>query len=140
MDKVRETEGLDVEAYDTVEGIDEAIKSLRERRKAVKAEATKAEREAAKAEKARVLEEAKATLEAAGLDEGDTIRATLKGEEVIGSFVKATEARFIILVDGDKKTLPFDKFIGLVEADTADTVTDEVVADDAGDVDEEMVI
>lgn len=131
MDEIRdavETEVLDVEAFDTVEGIDEAIKSLRERRKAVKAEATKADREAAKVEKARVLEAAKATLEAAGLAEGDTIRATLKGEEVIGEFVKETEARFIVLVDGEKKTLPFDKFLGRADAD------------DAGDVDEEVAV
>lgn len=125
MDEVREV--LDVEAFDTVEGIDEAIKALRERRKAVKAEATKADREAAKAEKARVLAEAKASLEAAGLEEGDTIRATLKGEEVLGDFVKVTEARFIILVDGKKKTLPFDKFLGRADAD-------------AGDVDEEVAV
>jgi hypothetical protein len=125
--EVRE-EGLDVSAFETVEAIDEAIKSLRDRRKEVKAEATKADREAAKVAKAEALAEAKATLEAEGLEEGDTIRAILKGEEVLGEFVKETEARFVILVDGEKKTLPFDKFVG--------RAADEV----EGDVDEEVAL
>jgi len=112
-------EGFDVTVFESVEGVDEAIKSLRERRKELKAEATKADREAAKAEKARQLEEAKIRLEDAGLEEGDTIRAILKGEEVLGEFVKETEARFVILVDGEKKTLPFDKFVGTADAPSA---------------------
>jgi len=117
---------IDVTTFNTVEAIDEAIKSLRERRKEVKAEATKVDRETAKVEKAAALAEAKATLEAEGLEEGDTIRAILKGEEVIGDFVKATEARFIVLVDGEKKTLPFDKFVGRVVSDQSEANTESV--------------
>ena len=101
----------------TVEGIDEAIKALRETRKAVKAEATKAAREAAKEEKARLIAEAKEAVASASLNEGDAIRVILKGDEVIGDFVKMTEARIVVLVDGEKKTLPFDKFIGVADAE-----------------------
>lgn len=106
-------EGIDVTVLGSVEEADEAIKAIRERRKELKAEAVKADREAAKTAKAEALAEAKGRLEEAGLEEGDTVRAILKGEEVLGEFVKETEARFVILVDGEKKTLPFDKFVGL---------------------------
>lgn len=99
----------------TVAGIDEAIKALREDRKEIKKAETVANREAAKAEKAKALEEAKANMAGLGLEEGADIRFILKGEEVEGSFVKMTEARFVALVDGEKKTLPFDKFLAVVE-------------------------
>ena len=108
---------VDVKGFDlaTVEGIDEAIKALREARKAVKAEATKAAREAAKEEKAAALAEAKKVVLGLGLEEGTAVRFVLKGEETDGTFVKATEARIVVLVDGEKKTLPFDKFVARID-------------------------
>ena len=115
---------MDVMAFETVEELDVAIKELRERRKELKAEAVKAEREAAKAEKQSRLDEAKARLEGLGLEEGDTVRFILKGEEVVGQFVKLTAARFVATVDGEKKTLPFDKFVDVAEAE-AEVETDE---------------
>lgn len=110
-----EVQAVNLEALETVEQVDEAITALRERRKELKAEATKVKREAAKAEKARLMEEAKQRLVEAELTEGETVRAILKGEETVGEFVKQTEARFVILVNGEKKTLPFDKFLGVTE-------------------------
>ena len=118
-------ENFDVNVFENVADIDKAIKDLRVRRKELKAEEVKAGREAVKEEKARVLEEAKANMVSLGLEEGADIRFVLKGEEVAGKLVKMTDARFVALVGDEKKTLPFDKFVGLVEADTADTETDE---------------
>ena len=106
-------ENFDVNVFENVANIDEAIKSLREKRKELKANEVKAGREAAKAEKAKVLEDAKSNMASLNLEEGNDIRFILKGEEVEGQFVKMTEARFVATVDGEKKTLPFDKFLGL---------------------------
>ncbi|MGV9141489.1 MAG: hypothetical protein ACOC1X_00975 [Promethearchaeota archaeon] len=111
MSDVYSHEGLDPQSFDSVDAVDEAIKVLRDRRKELKSEQDKAQKAQEKAEKEQAMAEAKSRLEAEGLEEGDPIRAILKGEEVAGSFVKATEARFIVLVDGEKKTLPFDKFV-----------------------------
>jgi hypothetical protein len=106
---------FDVTVFGNVADIDNAIKELRDRRKELKANEVKANREAAKAEKAKALAEAKANLEGLGLEEGTDVRFILKGEETEGSFVKVTEARFVVLVDGEKKTLLFDKFLSVVE-------------------------
>ena len=108
---------VDMTGFDvaTVEGIDEAIKALRESRKEIKKAETVANREAAKEAKAQVLQEAKEKMASLGLEEGADIRFILKGEETEGSFVKMTEARFVALVDGEKKTLPFDKFLAVAE-------------------------
>ena len=105
---------FDVAVFDTIESIDEAIVALRAHRKSLKSAETAEAREVAKAEKQALLDEAKANIVSLDLIEGDEIRATLKGEEVVGNFVKVTDARFVILVDGEKKTLPFDKFLGVV--------------------------
>lgn len=108
-------ENFDVTVFGNVADIDNAIKELRDRRKELKANEVKANREAAKAEKAKALAEAKANLEGLELEEGTDVRFILKGEETEGQFVKITEARFVVLVDGEKKTLPFDKFLSVVE-------------------------
>lgn len=100
-----------VDQFETVEEIDEAISALRERRKEMKAAEREAERERRKALKARQLAEAKERIENLQLEEGATIRAFLKGEEVEVNFVKLTDARLVIEVDGLKKALPFDKFV-----------------------------
>jgi len=108
---------VDMTSFDlnTVAGIDLAIVALRESRKELKKAEVVANREAVKAEKAVKLKEAKDNMANLGLEEGSDIRFILKGVEVEGSFVKMTEARFVALVDGEKKTLPFDKFLAVVE-------------------------
>ena len=108
---------MDMTNFDlnTVDGIDKVITALRESRKEIKKAETVANREKAKAEKAEKLAEAKANLEGLELEEGTDVRFILKGEETEGQFVKTTEARFVVLVEGEKKTLPFDKFLAVVE-------------------------
>lgn len=108
---------VDMNDFDlnTVDGIDEAIKALRESRKEIKKAETLANRQAAKAEKEQKLQEAKDKMESLNLEEGDNIRFILKGEEVEGEFVKITAARFVATVDGEKKTLPFDKFLSVAD-------------------------
>ena len=131
MSDVQVSSVVDVSSFDSVDAVDEAITALRDRRKALKDEQVKAGKQREKAEKEQAMAEAKERLEAEGLEDGDSIRALLKGEEVEGHFVKMTDARFIVLVDGEKKTLPFDKFLGRAE-DSTETV-------ESQDVDEEVV-
>lgn len=102
---------VDVQDYADVSQIDEDIAALRERRKELKASQKEAERQKAKAEKQARLDEAKAYIESLELEEGDDVKVVLKGETVDAQFVHVTDARIVVLVDGDKKTLPFDKFV-----------------------------
>lgn len=105
---------------ESVEELDELIKNAREYRRELKAKREKAEREQIAAEKELLNRKAQKNIEAMNLEEGDLVRFYLKGEERTGEFYKITESRFIVIVNGEKKTLPFDKFIGTAEqADVA---------------------
>lgn len=43
--------------------------------------------------------------------EGDTITIVFKGEERAVTFVGLTEKRFTVLVDGNKRSIMFNKFV-----------------------------
>jgi RNA 3'-terminal phosphate cyclase len=85
------------------EELNEAIKVARKEAKA-------AEKEAREEAKATADAEAKAKLE--NLEEGDNITVELKGEETDVTFVKVTEKRMIVEVEGRKIALPFRKYLG----------------------------
>lgn len=48
----------------------------------------------------------------ANIKEGDTIKVIFKGEEREVSFVGLTEKRFTVLVDGNKRSIMFNKYVG----------------------------
>lgn len=108
-------EQFNVSDFDSVEDIDVAIKALQDQRKELSKEQDALAKEASKAKKQLILDQAKNHMISLELSEGTEITAYLKGELVEGVFSKITDKRFIILVDGESKTLPFDKFVGLVE-------------------------
>ena len=109
---------IDVTNFETVFDIDKAMDALRQHRKAVKDAQDKRQREQRKARKEQKMAEAKEHIESLELMEGETITFTLKGERTEGQFVKVTESRFVAEVDGVKKTLQFDKFLGRVNEET----------------------
>ena len=47
------------------------------------------------------------------VQEGDSVYVIFKGEEVEASFVKVTEKRFSVIIDGQKKSIMFDKLTGI---------------------------
>lgn len=93
----------------TVEELDKLVVAIREEKKARKAEAKAAEKEA----KEKLKEANAETLR--GLDENATVRFTLKGEETEGVLDKVTDKRFVVIVEGVKKAIMFDKFLGVAE-------------------------
>jgi hypothetical protein len=78
------------------------VREIKRDRKAEAKEAEKARKEELKAQNKEVLE---------GLDEGATVRFTLKGEETEGTLDHVTEKRFVVVHDGIKKAVMFDKLI-----------------------------
>lgn len=92
--------------------VDEIKAVIAEGREAVKArtaktaEADKAARTADKAEA-----EAAGRVEIEGLEEGDGVLITFKGAETAATFVRMTDKRFTVEVDGEKRSIRFDKFI-----------------------------
>lgn len=121
MDFAKVFEGRDVAE---IKGIVDAGKAILKDRKDEIAETAKAEREATKAAADAAGREA-----VAGLDEGDRIVIVFKGEKVEVEFVKMTEKRFTVEVEGVKRSIMFDKFVEAVEADEVEDETDEDVED-----------
>ena len=108
-----------ISQLDSIEEIDAVISAAKERKVVLKEQEKEAQRVARKREKEAAMEAAKESIEQAGLEEGDDILVLLKGEEVEGQFVHLTESRLVVLVDGDKKALPFDKFLGATSEEQA---------------------
>jgi len=107
--------GIDVSKLVNLEVVEGAIAFLKEFKKANLAELRKAN-SAEKAE-AKTAEElaVKNKMEELDIVEGTEINVTFKGEEIIAVYVRMTEKRFVALVDGEKKTFLFTKFLGIVE-------------------------
>lgn len=108
-----------ISQLDSIEEVDAVISAAKERKVVLKEQEKEAQRVARKREKEAAMEAAKESIEQAGLEEGDNILVLLKGEEVEGQFVHLTESRLVVLVDGDKKALPFDKFLGTANKEQA---------------------
>lgn len=100
-------ENFNVNEIMSVGDVDALIAALRGRRRELK----DVNKEAEKANKEKLMEETKEKIVALNLKEGDVVKFIFKGEETVGIFVKLTEKRFTALVDGDKKSIMFDKFI-----------------------------
>lgn len=95
--------GLNIDELNTL------ISMAREEKK-VRKENARAE---AEVEKEHLIASNRETL--ANLENGVEITFIFKGNETVGQFVKTTEKRFTALVDGEKKSIMFDKFIRVNE-------------------------
>ena len=121
---------MNMDELNTVGDIDAVIAQLRERRKELKAQEKEAEKAKVKAEKAAKLEAARKNvvelINDEQLQEGTEVTVILYGENHTANFVKATDKRIIVAVNGDNKTLPFDKFVRIGDAESvADENEDE---------------
>jgi hypothetical protein len=76
--------------------LDEVIEKAKELKKEKKAEADEANREKLK-----------------GVEEGTVVSFMFKGEEEEGTFVKVTDKRFTVILDGQKKSIMFNKLTGI---------------------------
>lgn len=88
------------------EELDALVKEVREEKKQRKVQA----KEQAKAEKERIAQENLQRL--AEVDEGQEVSFIYKGEETTAPFVRTTEKRFIVDIDGDKRAIMPDKLVG----------------------------
>lgn len=87
------------------EELDNVVALVREIKRDRKAEAKEAE----KARKEELKAQNKAVLE--NLDEGANVRFILKGNETEGTLDHVTEKRFVVVHDGIKKAVMFDKLV-----------------------------
>ena len=76
--------------------LDEVIEKAKELKKEKKAEADEANREKLK-----------------DIEEGTIVSFIFKGEEEEGTFVKVTDKRFTVILDGQKKSIMFNKLTGI---------------------------
>lgn len=86
--------------------IDKAVREIKTERK----EEFKETKEARKSE----IETVKRA-EVEKLEKGDNIVIIFKGEKTEVVFEKLTEKRFTVIIDGNKRSIMFDKFVGLAE-------------------------
>lgn len=107
---------------------------LNERIKEARKEAKEAEKERKQAEKEAAMQAAKEKVQE--LEEGDEVAFILKGETRTGTFVKVTEKRFTVEMDGVKKSIMFDKFLGYADEvqEVVDNDIEEVEVDDTAEV------
>lgn len=80
----------------SINELDEVVEYIKEKKKEKKEDALSVNREKLK-----------------DVKEGDLIYIIFKGEEIEVPFVKLTEKRFSVLVDGQKKSIMFDKLTGI---------------------------
>lgn len=113
--------------------------SATEAKKAVRAVAKAEAKAQAQAETAELVAENLATIDAlkAGAEVIVTIGSGKNAESVEGVFVKKTDKRFTVNIDGANKSIMFHKFIGLVGAFTASeqAEADEEFPQDSAEVD-----
>jgi len=118
MDFAEVFEGRSV---DEIKGIVDAGRAILKDRKDEIAEARKAEKAAEKA-----VADAAGREAVEGLDEGDEIVVIFKGEETEVTFVKMTEKRFTVEVDGVKRSIMFDKFVRVADEVEVDEDAEEI--------------
>jgi len=111
---------------DEIKAIATEARDALKARKAVDGEADKASREALKAEV-----DASGREKVETLDEGDRIVILFKDTETEATFVKVTDKRFTVEIEGEKRSVRFDKFIDTVGEAVEIEDEDETVEADA---------
>ncbi len=93
----------------TVDEIKAVIAEGREVLKARTVETAEADKVSRTADK--TAADAAGRVEVEGLVEGDGVLVTFKGKDTVATFVRMTDKRFTVEVEGEKRSIMFDKFI-----------------------------
>lgn len=101
-------DNLDSLSFDQLDALVKKGTELRKSKRAEKKEADKAKHDA---EKAEAIEAGRSKV--SNLSEGDKITIVFKNVKTVVTFVKMTEKRFTVEIDGAKRSIMFDKFVGM---------------------------